>query len=125
MKPIESIFLTRKKWYCSRRFEKPLLIATDVFSMTLAFVIAAIIVAPFHGASFFSHDAWAPIGKTVRTQIYLMLIVLSIGVFWGKGHYSKRKPFANEIKDVLKVTLAVAALDVALLFLVKLQFSCE
>ena len=91
--------------------------------MALAFVIAGIIAAPFHGASLFSDDAWAPIFGTVRAQIYLMLIILSIGVFWGKGHYSKRKPFSNEIKDVLKVTLAVAALDVTLLFLVKLQFS--
>jgi undecaprenyl-phosphate galactose phosphotransferase len=123
MKPIESIFLPKTKWYCNRRFEKALLIATDIFSMALAFAIAALIAAPFHGTSFFSHDAWAPLFGTVRAQIYLLLIILTVGVFWGKGHYSKRKPFANEIKDVLKVTLAVAALDVALLFLVKLQFS--
>lgn len=44
-------------------------------------------------------------------------------MLWGNGHYSKRKPVANEIKDLLKVTLAVAALNVVMLFLAKLQFS--
>ena len=86
MKPIESIFLPKTKWYCNRRFEKALLIATDVISMALAFAIAALIAAPFHRISSFSHDAWASAFETARAQIYLMLIVLSIGVFWGKGH---------------------------------------
>lgn len=123
MKPIESIFLPKTKWYCNRRFEKSLLICTDIVSMALAFILAVMIAAPFHGNEVFENEAWAPALNSGSIQIYLVLIVLLVGVFWGKGHYSKRKPFANEIKDVLKVTLAVAALDVVLLYLAKLQFS--
>jgi len=91
--------------------------------MTLAFVIAIMIAAPFHGNAIFDEHAWAPALSFGRSQIYASLILLSVAVFWGKGHYSKRKPFANEVKDILKITLAVAALDVTLLFLAKLQFS--
>jgi undecaprenyl-phosphate galactose phosphotransferase len=123
MKPIESIFLPKTKWYCNRRFEKSLLICTDIISMVLAFIIATIIVAPLHGTPAFSHNVWAPVLNSVRTHIYLILVVLSVGSFWGKGHYTKRKPFANEIKGVIKITLVAAALDITLLFLTKLQFS--
>jgi undecaprenyl-phosphate galactose phosphotransferase len=123
MKPIESIFLSKTKWYCNRRVEKVLLIVTDIFSMALAFAIAIVVAAPFHGHATLSKEAWAPALYSGTLQIYSVLIILSIGVFWGKGHYSKRKPFSNEIKDILEIMLSVAALDVALLFLAKLQFS--
>jgi undecaprenyl-phosphate galactose phosphotransferase len=123
MKPIESIFLPKAKWYCSRRFEKSLLICTDIISMAMTFAIAVMLTAPLRRAAVFSQSAWAQVFDSVHPQIYLFLVVLSVGVFWGNGHYSKRKPFANEVKDVLKVTLAVAALDVVLLFLSKSQFS--
>jgi len=123
MKPIESIFLPTTKWYCNRRFEKALLICTDIVSLSIAFVFAVMAAAPFHGNAVFGREAWLPALDSGSLQIYSILIVLSVGVFWGKGHYSKRKPFSNEIKDILKVTLAVAALDVVLLFLAKQQFS--
>jgi len=123
MKPIESVFLPKTKWRNNRRFEKSFLIFTDIFSMALAFAIAVMAAAPYHGNKIFSSEAWLPALNSGSLQIYLILVILSVGVFWGKGHYSKRKPFSNETKDVLKVILAVAALNVALLFLAKLQFS--
>ena len=46
----------------------------------------------------------------MRVQIYLVLALLAFGLFWAHGHYGRRKPFANEIKDVLKVMLCLAAL---------------
>jgi undecaprenyl-phosphate galactose phosphotransferase len=123
MKPIESIFLPKVKWYCNRRFEKSALILTDIVSMSLAFAVAVIIAAPFHGHGLFSSESWLPALNSGSLQIYLVLILFSVAIYWGKGHYSKRKPFANEVKDVLKVGLSIAALDVASLFLAKQQFS--
>ncbi|QJE00900.1 undecaprenyl-phosphate galactose phosphotransferase WbaP [Massilia forsythiae] len=123
MKPIESIFLSKTKWFCSRRVEKALLICTDIISMASAFIIAVMFAAPFHGDPIFSNAAWGPALNSGPLQIYLLLVVLMVAFFWGSGHYSKRKPFANEIKDVLKITLTIAALDVVFLFLSKLQFS--
>lgn len=123
MKPIESVFLPKTKWYCNRRFEKALLVSIDMFSMALAFMVAVAIVAFFHDTSVFSSEAWAPAVNSAASQIYITLVILFTGILWGKGHYSKRKPFSNEIKDVLKVTLGVAALNVVLLYLTRLQFS--
>lgn len=91
--------------------------------MSLAFVLGVMIAAPFHGHSIFANEAWAPALASGSLQIYAILVLLSVAIFWGKGHYSKRKPFANEIKDVIKVSLVIAALDIALLFLGKLEFS--
>jgi len=91
--------------------------------MSLAFALGVMIAAPFHGHSIFAGEAWVPALASGSLQIYVILVLLSAAVFWGKGHYSKRKPFANEIKDVLKIILAIAALDIALLFLGKLEFS--
>jgi undecaprenyl-phosphate galactose phosphotransferase len=123
MKPIESIFLPKVKWYCSRRVEKPFLICTDMVALGLAFALSVLLVARAHDIPMFSRAAWGSVLDSVYPHIYLMLVALSVAAFWGAGHYSKRKPFANEIKDVLKVTLAVAALDTALLFLLKSQLS--
>jgi len=123
MKPIESIFLSKTKWYCSRRFEKAFLISTDIVAMGFAFAIAVMIAAPFHGKAVFASESWLPVFNSGSLQIYSVLVLLSVAVFWGKGHYSKRKPVANETKDILKVILSIAALDVAFLFLAKLEFS--
>jgi undecaprenyl-phosphate galactose phosphotransferase len=123
MKPTESIFLPKTKWYCNRRFEKALLICTDMVSMGMAFALAVMIAAPFHGNAVFASEAWLPALDSGSLQIYSILVLLSVAIFWGKGHYSKRKPFSNEIKDIIKVTLGIAALDVVLLFLAKLEFS--
>jgi len=91
--------------------------------MSLAFVIAVMIAAPFHGNSPLASEAWMPAVISGSLQIYALLVLLSVAIFWGKGHYSKRKPFANEIKDIIKIVLGIAALDVVLLFLGKLEFS--
>jgi undecaprenyl-phosphate galactose phosphotransferase len=110
-------------WASNWRFEQTALIATDVLSLALGFALSLMLAAPFHELSPLSHEAWAPALDSVRVQIYAVLALLSVALFWGHGHYGRRKPFANEIKDVLKVMLCVAALDVASLFLAKLQFS--
>lgn len=123
MKPIESIFLPKTKWYCNRRFEKSLLIFTDIFSMALVFTLAVMIAALFHGKGVFTSESWLPALNSGSLEIYSVLVILSVAIYWGNGHYSKRKPFANEVKDVLKVVLLVAALDVVSLFLAKQQFS--
>jgi undecaprenyl-phosphate galactose phosphotransferase len=123
MKPIESIFLPKIKWYCNRRFEKWLLLGTDAVSMVLAFVLALLLVAPYHGAAFGTAYPWSTDFSPARLQAYLVLAAVAVGAFWAKGHYTKRMPFANEIKDLLTVTLGVALLDAALLFLAKWQVS--
>lgn len=91
--------------------------------MALASAIALMVAALLHGNSIFTRQTWSPALKSGGPQIYAILIVLSVGILWGKGHYSKRKPFANEIKDVLKIILSIGALDIVLLCLTDQQFS--
>jgi undecaprenyl-phosphate galactose phosphotransferase len=122
MRPIESVFLPKTRWYSHRRFEKWLLLSTDIVAVMLAFILA------FVGAAFL-HRGTAPAdGLTsslsiMRLQGYAVLLSVAVIAFWSKGHYSKRKPIANEVKDVLAVTLTLALVDAALLFLAKWQFS--
>lgn len=110
-------------WASNWQFEKYALVAGDVLALALSFVLSLMVAAPFHGLSPLSDEAWAPALDSVRVEIYVVLALLAVGLFWAHGHYGRRKPFANEIKDVIKVMLCLAALDVASLFLAKLQFS--
>lgn len=123
MKPIESIFLPKTKWYCNRRLEKWILLATDVVAMAFAFGLALVLVAPFHARSVAVSLSWIDEVRTAGLQAYVIFLGLTVVAFWAKGHYTKRKPFANEIKEVLTVTVGLAMLDAALLFLARWQFS--
>lgn len=122
MKPAESIFLPKTKWYFNRRFESWLLLFGDLLSITLAAMITAVSLTAFH-YGVFSLDLAKEFLDPLRLQGYAALVGVAGIAFWSKGHYSKRKPFANEIKDVLTVTMTLALVDAALLFLAKWQFS--
>jgi undecaprenyl-phosphate galactose phosphotransferase len=122
MKPIESVFLPKTKWYCNRRLEKWFVVGSDLVSTAGAFCAALAFVAPWHGGQAFNGIA-SPDFTPARLQAYLALVFVMIGTFWAQGHYTKRKPVANEIKDILKVTLGLAMFDAALLFLTHWQFS--
>lgn len=122
MKPIESIFLRKTKWYSDRRFEKWLLLSTDVVAVVLALVLAVATAAAFRDTAA-RIALLASAFSSARLQGYAALLGVMVIAFWSKGHYSKRKPFANEVKDVLTVTLIVALVDATLMFLTKWQFS--
>lgn len=121
MKPTELVFLPKTKWYCNRRFEKWMLVSTDVIAVVLALTIAIVWAAAFHDTG------WNTMGSMLlgpaRLQGYALLFGVMVIAFWSKGHYSKRKPFANEIKDVLAVSFTLAMVDATLMFLTKWQFS--
>jgi len=122
MKPTESIFLQKAKWYSDRRFEKWLLLSTDVVAVMLALVLAVAAAAVFRdpaGRMAVMSSAFS----SARLQGYAALFGVMVIAFWSKGHYSKRKPFANEVKDVLTVTATLALVDAALMFLTKWHFS--
>jgi undecaprenyl-phosphate galactose phosphotransferase len=123
MKPIESIFLPKTKWYQTQRFEKSLLPCSDIIALMLALVIA-VALAPLPQQTVTISTAWLPdINVVARFQSYVVLLLVTVASFWAKGHYAKRMPFSNEIKEVLSVTAMIMLLDAALLFLAKWQFS--
>jgi undecaprenyl-phosphate galactose phosphotransferase len=123
MKPVDSIFAPQTRWFCRRRAEKALLVGTDVLSMALAFVLAVVLSARVHGHPVGSSAAWSPVIQSVHPSLYGCLAVLAVGLFWSHGHYSKRKPFVSDVKDILRFSAVIAALDLAMLYLSKSQFS--
>jgi len=54
---------------------------------------------------------------------YFAIIPFAIVRFWYGGHYTRRKPFWDELKDVFQVLLALFIAEGAILFLTKSSFS--
>lgn len=122
MKPIESIFLPKTKWYASRTTERQLLIFADVLAMLTAFCVSVIWMSIARGSAAIDNSSRFPIDQ-VRPQAYVGLLLITLAIFRIKGHYTKRKPFANELKDILSVIAMVAVTDATLLYLTKWQLS--
>lgn len=123
MKPIETIFLPKSKWYTSRNTEHQLLMIADVLAMLAAFCAAVLWIAIARGAEITDSGALSFSMGKIRPQVYVVLILITLTIFRAKGHYTKRKPFANELKDILSVIAVLAVADAALLYLTKWQFS--
>ena len=58
-----------------------------------------------------------------RLVIFVALGLACVFAFWRLGHYARRRPFWQELGDVLGVVLTLAILDAALVFLTKTNFS--
>jgi undecaprenyl-phosphate galactose phosphotransferase len=59
----------------------------------------------------------------LRVAIFLGLALACLITFWRLGHYARRRPFWQELGDVLAVVATLAILDAALVFLTKTEFS--
>ena len=59
----------------------------------------------------------------IRPLIFLTLGFACMISFWRLGHYARRRPFWQEIGDVLGVVVTLAIVDAALVFLTKSNFS--
>ncbi|MBK9187290.1 MAG: hypothetical protein IPM78_14035 [Moraxellaceae bacterium] len=59
-----------------------------------------------------------------RVQVFLLTLTLMLVIFSNvKQHYSQRKPFWDELYDVLVIMLLLMVVDAAVMFLSKWQFS--
>jgi undecaprenyl-phosphate galactose phosphotransferase len=123
MNPIETFVLPKSKWYTSRSMERQLLIFTDVIAMLAAFCIAVLWIAITRGSLVSDDESMSFSVGHVRLQAYLALTFITLTIFYAKGHYTKRKPFANELKDILGIIAALALTDAALLYLTNWKFS--
>jgi Undecaprenyl-phosphate galactose phosphotransferase WbaP len=65
---------------------------------------------------------WQNSGESRSAQFFL-LFALVLVLFAARGHYTKRRPAADEVLDALKVFLFVAVIDSVLEYLTKTQFS--
>ena len=59
-----------------------------------------------------------------RLTVWLMLLLAAISWFWlVRGHYTQRRPFWDETRDVVIAMLVLAVVDAALMFMLKPPFS--
>ena len=66
---------------------------------------------------------WIGEGAEVRLWLLAALAAIAVGWFWLLGHYTRRRPFWDEVAEVIRVIAILAVLDAALLYFAKLQFS--
>lgn len=124
MKPIESVFLPKKRWYHARQPERWLLVSVDVIAMLVSFILATVLsgIIKYHSAT--SHlTVWADPQTLGHFRTYLVVILCGIIAFESKGSYTKRKPYSNEIRELLTVVIVLALINSAVFFLGKFQFS--
>ena len=65
---------------------------------------------------------WTGSGES-RAALFSMLLALMLVLFAARGHYSRRRPAADEVLDIIKVFLLVAIIDSVFAYLTKTQFS--
>ena len=124
MKPIESVFLRKQRWYHRRQAERWLLVSVDVLAMLAAFILATMLAGVIKYHELNSHlMLWADPQTLGHFRSYLVVILCGIIAFESKGSYTKRKPYSNEIRELLTVILALTLINGAVFFLGKFQFS--
>ena len=99
------------------------LIAGDVAALLAAFILARAANWGYDhsfGEAFFGW--WGERGL-IRLGVFALVMALAVVWFWSVGHYSRRKPFWDELRETLRILVLVAAVDVVLVFLGKWQFS--
>lgn len=126
MKPIELVFLPNKKWYCDKQAEKYLLMCADIIAMTAAFIATTIIWA-MHVHTEIDLGIYKIHQEQglIRIPIYLTLLALTVASFWIKGHYSKRRLFTNEVREIVQNVLMLGLLEAALIFFWEIEIPRE
>jgi undecaprenyl-phosphate galactose phosphotransferase len=67
-------------------------------------------------------DWWTASGESRNAQ-FALLLALVLVLFAARGHYSRRRPAADEVLDIFKVFLLAAVIDSVIAYLSKTQFS--
>lgn len=115
-------------WPFSNRLgalEKLLLVASDLVALFAGFLLGRTATWLHNGTSFVdSFTLWWSQNGATRIAIFATLAVGIVMWCWGSlGHYTRRRPWSDEVRQVLQVLLAGFALDAMLVFLGKWEFS--
>ncbi|MDG4594404.1 MAG: undecaprenyl-phosphate galactose phosphotransferase WbaP [Candidatus Contendobacter sp.] len=100
------------------------LLLADVSALLLAALLANTLHWLYReneNAAFF--ELWHGARAEDRLLILALLATVAIATFWLLGHYNRRRPFWDELAELLRVLVLLAALDAMLLYLAKLPFS--
>jgi undecaprenyl-phosphate galactose phosphotransferase len=101
-----------------------LLATCDLIVMFACFVAGRTMNYWFSGIPW--HATWYDwpihVGE-IRPVIFVALGIACVVAFWRLGHYARRRPFWQELGDVLAVVVTFAIVDAALVFITKSNFS--
>ena len=101
-----------------------LLAAVDLFVVYACFAIGRTTNWVVNGLTFDEAlFGWRNHYGDTRILIYLGLGLACLITFRQLGHYARRRPFWQELGDIMSVVLIMAILDAALVFLTKTNFS--
>lgn len=112
MKPVEGIFVQEVKWYCSSVAEKYFLAIADATALFAVFWLAGAVALHSNELNTWGLDS-------SRFLSFFLLSLVTLALFKLKGHHAKRRPYSNEIREVLKIVLIMGLIDASLLFLGK------
>jgi len=100
------------------------LVFGDVLGLVLSWLLALTLLWIVEDEAWWQGlvEWWAALGRG-RTFLFVGLTALVVLIFGARGHYSRRRPFFDEILDIVIVFFAVAVLDALLVYLAKWQFS--
>jgi Undecaprenyl-phosphate galactose phosphotransferase WbaP len=112
---LRSVALRRVSWW---------LAIGDAASIVVSWVLALALLRLFGPESWWEGvvDWWTASGES-RAALFSVLLSLMLVLFAARGHYSRRRPAADEVLDVIKVFLLVAVLDSVIAYLSKAGFS--
>jgi undecaprenyl-phosphate galactose phosphotransferase len=107
-----------------RGWEPYILVLADLTAILAAFAVGRVV-------HLFNHPEAAQLGvihalETMRQSRVLLSLAVAAFIlawFWRDGHYSRRRPFWDEYKDVIKTVVAAGILQAALFYLLKWPIS--
>ncbi|MCF7992560.1 MAG: undecaprenyl-phosphate galactose phosphotransferase WbaP [Thiohalocapsa sp.] len=114
-----------KVWVVPRRgIATVSLVLTDFAALLLAGATANVLHWLYLGPS--EHQLlgiWLLPVAEQRIAVALILLLIAQVWFWALGHYTRRRPFWDELAEIFKVIVGLALIDAAVLYLLKLPFS--
>jgi undecaprenyl-phosphate galactose phosphotransferase len=112
---LRSVALRQFSWW---------LAASDAASFVVSWLLALALLRLFEPQAWWAGvvDWWTASGEG-RAALFSALLALMLALFAARGHYSRRRPAADEVLDIIKVFLLVAVVDSVFAYLTKAQFS--
>jgi len=103
--------------------EKFLLVTADVAALLSSLWLGQIVYSLLDGTALADPFlVWVSSGD-VRTPFLGGLALITVVWFWGLGHYTRRRPFWDELLETLRVIGIIAIMDAAVVFVAGWQLS--
>ncbi|PWV65625.1 undecaprenyl-phosphate galactose phosphotransferase [Plasticicumulans acidivorans] len=125
IKPVLRNYPCKRVWLDTNLFiVQSTIIIFDAICLLLCFMVGQWSAWLNDHISDLSFDIWLARNGLVDASLYA-LVAAAIGInrFWVRGHYSKRQPFWDEVRQIVEIVFKLALVNFTLLMLVKADTS--